>query len=50
MGGLRGRLNNPNFVASAKEEVVEETREKLEQGEAEAVKLRAALVRLAEVG
>ncbi|MEH6773476.1 MAG: valine--tRNA ligase [Cereibacter changlensis] len=50
MGGLRGRLNNPNFVASAKEEVVEETREKLEQGEAESVKLRAALVRLAEVG
>ncbi|WP_444668577.1 valine--tRNA ligase [Cereibacter changlensis] len=50
MGGLRGRLNNPNFVASAKEEVVEETREKLEQGEAEALKLRAALVRLAEVG
>jgi valyl-tRNA synthetase len=30
--------------------VVDETREKLEQGEDEAGKLRAALARLAEVG
>jgi valyl-tRNA synthetase len=49
LNGLRGRLANPNFLASAKEEVVDETREKLEQGEDEAGKLRAALARLAEV-
>ncbi len=48
--GLRGRLANPNFLASAKEDVVDETREKLEQGEDEAAKLRAALTRLSEVG
>ena len=50
LGGLRGRLNNPKFVASAPEDVVEETRERLEQGEDEAGKLKAALKRLAEVG
>ncbi|MFC2966668.1 valine--tRNA ligase [Acidimangrovimonas pyrenivorans] len=50
LGGLRGRLNNPKFVASAPEEVVDETRERLEQGEDEAAKLKAALARLAEVG
>jgi valyl-tRNA synthetase len=49
LNGLRGRLSNPAFLASAKEEVVDETRDKLEQGEAEAAKLRAALARLAEV-
>ncbi|TMV84294.1 valine--tRNA ligase [Thioclava sp. BHET1] len=49
LGGLRGRLNNPKFVASAPEEVVEESREKLEQGEEEAAKLKAALDRLAEL-
>ncbi|MDA3889947.1 MAG: valine--tRNA ligase, partial [Allgaiera sp.] len=50
MGGLRGRLNNPKFVASAPDDVVEETRERLEQGDEEARKLKAALARLAEVG
>ncbi|EEW24704.1 valine--tRNA ligase [Rhodobacter ferrooxidans] len=50
LNGLRGRLNNPAFVASAKEEVVEETREKLEQGQEESAKLQAALKRLAEIG
>ncbi|MFD1913177.1 valine--tRNA ligase [Halodurantibacterium flavum] len=50
MGGLRGRLNNPKFVASAPEEVVEESRELLVQKEDEAAKLKAALARLAEVG
>jgi valyl-tRNA synthetase len=50
MGGLRGRLNNPKFVESAKPEVVEETREKLALGNDEAKKLRAALTRLAEIG
>ncbi|MFC7702810.1 valine--tRNA ligase [Plastorhodobacter daqingensis] len=50
MGGLRGRLNNPKFVASAPEEVVEESRELLAQKEDEASRLKAALKRLAEVG
>jgi len=49
LNGLRGRLSNPAFLASAKEEVVDETRDKLEQGENEAGKLRAALARLAEL-
>ena len=49
MTGLRGRLGNPAFLASAKEEVVDDTRDKLEQGDAEAAKLRAALDRLAEL-
>ena len=47
MGGLRGRLANPQFLAAAKEEVIDEARDKLEQGEEEAAKLRAALDRLA---
>ena len=50
MGGLRGRLNNPKFVESAKPEVVEETREKLSLGEDEIAKIQAALNRLAEIG
>ena len=50
MGGLRGRLNNPKFVESAKPEVVEETREKLALGEEEIGKIQAAILRLAEVG
>jgi valyl-tRNA synthetase len=48
--GLRKRLENPKFVESAPEEVVDETRTKLEQGEEEAAKLSAALTRLAELG
>jgi len=50
LGGLRGRLNNPKFVASAPEDVVEETRENLRAREEEDGKLRAALDRLAELG
>ncbi|SLN61758.1 Valine--tRNA ligase [Pseudoruegeria aquimaris] len=50
MGGLRGRLNNPKFVASAPEEVVEESRALLAEKEGEEAKLRAALARLAEIG
>ncbi|MDZ4093521.1 MAG: valine--tRNA ligase, partial [Paracoccaceae bacterium] len=50
MGGLRGRLGNPNFVASAPEDVVEEARELLAVKEDEAAKLQAALNRLAEIG
>ncbi|MCE6958166.1 valine--tRNA ligase [Cereibacter sphaeroides] len=49
MAGLRGRLGNPSFVASAPEEVVDEARTRLEQGEEEAEKLGSALARLAEI-
>ncbi|MEZ5779113.1 MAG: valine--tRNA ligase [Paracoccaceae bacterium] len=50
LNGLRGRLGNPKFVESAPEDIVEETREKLELGEDEATKLKAALKRLDEIG
>ncbi|MEN9409358.1 MAG: hypothetical protein RL216_1332 [Pseudomonadota bacterium] len=50
IGGLKGRLNNPAFVASAPEEVVDEARANLEAREDEAAKLDAALKRLAEIG
>jgi valyl-tRNA synthetase len=50
MGGLRGRLNNPKFVESAPEEVVEETRENLAAREEEEGKIRAALERLQAIG
>ncbi|KFI32053.1 valine--tRNA ligase [Haematobacter massiliensis] len=49
LSGLRSRLANPKFAESAPEDVVEETREKLELGEEEAAKLRSALTRLAEI-
>ncbi|WP_204115074.1 valine--tRNA ligase [Shimia biformata] len=48
-GGLRGRLNNPNFVASAPEEVVEEARENLAAREDEIGRVKTALARLAEM-
>jgi valyl-tRNA synthetase len=50
LGGLRGRLNNPSFVASAPEEVVEEARENLGLREGEEAQLKAALARLSEIG
>ncbi|MBC2835714.1 valine--tRNA ligase [Paragemmobacter straminiformis] len=50
IGGLKGRLNNPAFAASAPEEVVDEARSNLEAREDEAAKLNAALKRLAEIG
>jgi valyl-tRNA synthetase len=50
IGGLKGRLNNPNFAASAPEEVVAEATANLEAREDEAAKLQAALARLAEIG
>ncbi|WGV17246.1 valine--tRNA ligase [Fuscovulum ytuae] len=50
IGGLKGRLNNPAFVASAPEEVVDEARANLAAREDEAAKLDAALKRLAEIG
>jgi valyl-tRNA synthetase len=49
IGGLKGRLNNPKFAASAPEDVVEETRDNLAAREAEAAQLAAALERLAEI-
>ena len=50
MGGLRGRLNNPKFVASAPAEVVAESQELLAQKEEEEAALKAAVERLAEIG
>ena len=49
LGSLRGRLNNPKFVASAPEEVVAESRANLAAREEEATKLNEALARLAEI-
>jgi valyl-tRNA synthetase len=50
IGGLKGRINNPAFVASAPEDVVIEVRANLALREDEAAKLTAALNRLAEIG
>jgi valyl-tRNA synthetase len=50
IGGLKGRLNNPKFVESAPDDVVEETRGNLAAREDEAAKLQEALNRLAELG
>ncbi|WP_050603226.1 valine--tRNA ligase [Ruegeria sp. 6PALISEP08] len=49
LGGLRGRLNNPKFVASAPEEVVAEAKANLAAREEEEAKLSEALARLAEI-
>lgn len=49
LGGLRGRLNNPKFVASAPEEVVTEAKANLQAREEEEAKLKDALSRLAEL-
>ncbi|MES0864643.1 valine--tRNA ligase [Ruegeria sp. SCPT10] len=49
LGGLRGRLNNPKFVASAPEEVVVEAKANLAAREEEEAKLNEALARLAEI-
>ncbi len=49
LGGLRGRLNNPKFVASAPAEVVEEAKANLAAREEEEAKLNEALARLAEI-
>ncbi|MDU8912350.1 valine--tRNA ligase [Aestuariicoccus sp. MJ-SS9] len=50
LGGLRGRLSNPKFAASAPEDVVAETRANLEAREEEEGKLKEALARLLEIG
>jgi len=44
------KLGNADFIARAKPEVVEETREKLAEAEAAKLKLQAALARLEAVG
>ena len=49
LGGLKGRLNNPKFVASAPEEVIAEAKENMALREEEEAQLNAALSRLAEL-
>ncbi|MEO0668503.1 MAG: valine--tRNA ligase [Pseudomonadota bacterium] len=49
LGGLRGRLKNPKFAASAPAEVVEETKANLALREDEETKLQEALTRLKEL-
>ncbi|MEM1363550.1 MAG: valine--tRNA ligase [Pseudomonadota bacterium] len=49
IGGLSGRLNNPKFVQSAPEDVVDETRDLLSSKEDEANRIKSALARLAEM-
>jgi valyl-tRNA synthetase len=50
LGGLRGRLNNPKFVASAPDEVVAEAKENLSLREGEEAQIKAAIARLKEIG
>lgn len=50
IGGLSGRLNNPNFAASAPEEIVAEAKANLAARQGEEAQLRAALARLDEIG
>jgi valyl-tRNA synthetase len=49
INGLQGRLNNPNFAASAPEDVVVEAKANLEARQDEAEKLLAALQRLKDL-
>jgi len=46
IGGLKGRLDNPRFVANAAEEVVEETRGQLAEKSEEAARLAEVLAKL----
>ncbi len=48
-GGLRGRLNNPKFVASAPPEVVAEAQHNLSLRDGEIAQLSTALQKLAEI-
>jgi valyl-tRNA synthetase len=50
LGGLRGRLNNPKFAASAPAKVVEETKANLAAREEEESKIKQAIARLQELG
>jgi valyl-tRNA synthetase len=45
-GSLSGRLNNADFIAKAKPEVIEQNREQLAELQAQAAKLKQALARL----
>ncbi|MGM0585395.1 MAG: class I tRNA ligase family protein, partial [Pseudomonadota bacterium] len=47
--GLERKLGNPGFLSKAPEEVVEETRERLDEARAEAERLSAAAERAAEL-
>jgi valyl-tRNA synthetase len=49
INGLKGRLDNPKFAASAPEEVVAEAQANLDTRQSEAAQLQAALDRLAEM-
>ncbi|HEY0274721.1 MAG TPA: valine--tRNA ligase [Paenirhodobacter sp.] len=49
-GALRGRLDNPKFIANATDEVIEEARGNLAQREDEAAKIASAVARLAQLG
>jgi valyl-tRNA synthetase len=50
MAGLKGRLDNPRFIASAAPEVVDEAREQLAEKTDEAGRLQAALATLRAMG
>jgi valyl-tRNA synthetase len=50
IGGLKGRLDNPNFVKSAPEDVVMEAQSNLEARQDEAAKMQEALRRLGDLG
>jgi len=47
MGGLKGRLNNPKFLANAAPEVVEESQAQLSEKQDEAARLKEAIAKLA---
>ena len=47
--GLNGRLNNPKFIESAPEDVVEETRELAAEKQSDLDRIQAALARLDDV-
>ncbi|UWQ89816.1 valine--tRNA ligase [Rhodobacteraceae bacterium M382] len=49
LGGLRGRLNNPKFIASAPDDVVAEAKANLAAREEEDSRIDEALARLAEI-
>ncbi len=50
IGGLKGRLDNPNFAKSAPEDVVMEAQSNLEARQEEAAKIKEALTRLSDLG
>jgi len=50
IGGLKGKLSNPKFLANAPAEVVSENQDNLAQREEEQARLQAALTRLNALG